>query len=299
MSETIKTAVIEETVVKLLKFAATQLPKDVAIALKEMEANEGNTTAKANLSCIVENFTLAEHVHSPMCQDTGIVIFYVNIGEEFPKIKGLEAAIRKGTAMATKTVPLRPNAVNPIAGGNTGDNTGRYIPFINYDVIPGVDYLEITAFPKGGGSENMSALGMLKPGQGMKGIKQFVMETVLKAGGQPCNPVVVGVGIGGGADIALKIAKKQLMRPIGHRHTDPAIAKLEEDLLKAVNMTGIGSMGLGGDLSTAIDVKVDYAHRHPASLPVGVSIQCWAARRATARIYPDERVEILTHEEES
>ncbi|MHA2299078.1 MAG: fumarate hydratase [Candidatus Hodarchaeales archaeon] len=298
MSDTFDNAVIEETAVKLLKFAATQLPQEVADALKEMNDKETNATAKANLSCIIEDFSLAKEIFLPMCQDTGIAIFYINIGEKFPKITSLEKTIRKATAEATKKVPLRPNAVNPIVGGNTGDNTGNYVPFINYDFIPGADYLEITAFPKGGGSENMSALGMLKPGQGIKGVKQFVMETVIKAGGQPCNPIVVGVGIGGGADIAMKIAKKQLMRPIGQRHSDPEIAKLEEDLLKAINMTGIGSMGLGGEISTAMDVKVDYAHRHPASLPVGVSIQCWAARKATARIYPDKRVEFLTHEEE-
>jgi len=199
---------------------------------------------------------------------------------------------------ATKEVPLRPNAVNPIIGGNSGDNTGNHIPFINYDFIPGVDYLEITVFPKGGGSENMCALGMLKPGQGINGIKKFVIDTIINAGGQPCPPGVVGVGIGGGADIALKLAKKQVMRPIGERHPDPEIAKLEEDLLKAINMTGIGAMGLGGDFSTALDVKIEYAHRHPASLPAAVAYQCWAARRSTARIYPDKRVEYLTHKEE-
>lgn len=297
MTDSFDNTIIEETVVKLLKFAATELPLDAAAILKKIQENEPNTTAKANLSTIVENFSQAAETSTPMCQDTGIPIFYVSIGEDFPKIKNIEKTIRKATARATKEVPLRPNAVNPIVGGNTGDNTGEYVPFINYDFLPEIDYLEITAFPKGGGSENMSALAMLKPGQGIKGIKQFVMETVIKAGGQPCNPVIVGIGIGGGADIAMKIAKKQLLRPIGNRHSEPEIAKLEEDLLKAINMTGIGSMGLGGEISTALDVKIGYAHRHPASLPVGVSIQCWAARRATARIHSDGRVEYLSHEE--
>ena len=192
---------------------------------------------------------------------------------------------------------MRPNAVNPIVGGNTGDNTGNHIPYINYDLIPNADYMEITAFPKGGGSENKSTIGMLNPGQGLNGVKKLVIDTIMAAGGQPCPPVIIGVGIGGGADIAIKIAKKQLLRPIGHRHEDPKIAEMEEKLLKAVNMTGYGSMGLGGDFSTALDVKIDYAHRHPASFPVGISIQCWAARRSTARIYADGRVEYLTHKE--
>ena len=289
---------IEDTVVKLHKFATTQLPNDVSEALKKMLEEETGPASKAALQTIVDNFGIAEETTTPMCQDTGIHIYYVNIGENLPKVIGIEKILRKASARATKEVPLRPNAVNPIVGGNTGDNTGNHIPFINYDFIPGANYLEITVFPKGGGSENMCALGMLKPGQGINGVKKFVIETILNAGGQPCPPVIVGVGIGGGSDIALKLGKKQLMRPLGQRHPDPKIAQLEEDLLKAINMTGFGSMGLGGEISTALDVKIDYAHRHPASLPVGVVIQCWAARRATARIYQDGRVEFLTHKED-
>ena len=290
--------IIENTAVKLLKFASTKLPNDVSKALKKMHEEETSPTSKAALSTIVNNFTIAETESLPMCQDTGIHIYYVNIGENFPKIMGIEETLRKVSARATKEVPMRPNAVNPIVGGNSGDNTGRHIPFINYDFIPGADYLEITVFPKGGGSENMCALGMLKPGQGINGIKKFVIDTIIKAGGQPCPPGIIGVGIGGGADIALKLAKKQVMRPIGERHPDPEIAKLEEDLLTAINMTGIGAMGLGGKVSTALDVKIEYAHRHPASLPAAVAYQCWAARRSTARIYPDGRVEYSTHKEE-
>ncbi|MCK5601098.1 fumarate hydratase [Candidatus Pacearchaeota archaeon] len=297
MTETFDNTIIEDTAVKLLKFAATQLPSDVSEALKTMHEQETNPPSKAALATIVENFSIAENDTLPMCQDTGIHIYYVNIGENFPKVKGIRETLRKASVRATKEVPMRPNAVNPIVGGNSGDNTGNHIPFINYDFIPNADYLEITAFPKGGGSENMCQLGMLKPGQGINGVKKFVIETIFKAGGQPCPPVIVGVGIGGGADIAIKIAKKQLMRPLGHRHSDPEIAKLEEDLLKAINMTGFGSMGLGGEVSTALDVKIDFAHRHPASLPVGVVIQCWAARQSTARIYADKRIEFLTHKE--
>lgn len=298
MTGTFDSTKIEDIAVKLLRFAATQLPNDVSESLKKMHEEETNPPSKAALATIVENFGIAEETTTPMCQDTGIHIYYVNIGENFPKIVGIGETLRRASIRATKEVPLRPNAVNPIVGGNSGDNTGNHIPFVNYDFIPGADYLEITAFPKGGGSENMCALGMLKPGQGINGVKKFVIETIINAGGQPCPPVIVGVGIGGGADIALKIAKKQLLRPLGHRHSDPNIAKLEEDLLKAINMTGFGSMGLGGEISTAMDVKIDFAHRHPASLPVGVAIQCWAARRSTARIHPDGRVEFLTHKEE-
>jgi fumarate hydratase subunit alpha len=284
MTDVFDNSIIEDTAVKLLQFAATQLPKDVSEVLKQMHEQEPKAASKAALKTIVDNFTIADETSTPMCQDTGIHIYYVNIGENFPKVTGLGETLRQASKRATKEVPLRPNAVNPIVGGNSGDNTGQHIPYINYDLVPGADYIEITAFPKGGGSENMCALGMLKPGQGIAGIKKFVVETVVNAGGQPCPPTMVGVGIGGGADIALKIAKKQLLRSIGQRHQDPEIAKF-------------GAMGLGGDISTAFEVFIDFAHRHPASLPVGVAIQCWAARKATARIYADGRVEYLSHKE--
>ncbi len=286
--------VIEESTIELLRQAACELPNDVAEALKNGFNNEEEgSVAKAQLGAIIDNFTKAAGVRLPMCQDTGIHIFYVELGEDVTWIKGLEIkeALISASQKATKSVPMRPNAVNPIVGGNSGDNTGRHIPFINWEIVPG-DKLKITAFPKGGGSENMSTLGMLKPGQGLKGVKQFVIDTIIKAGGQPCPPTIVGVGIGGGADIALKIAKNQLQRTIGERHPEPEIAQMEKELLEAINMTGIGPQGLGG-VTTSLEVFVDYAMRHPASLPVGVSVQCWAGRSSVAIIDADGNVEFL------
>jgi len=157
------------------------------------------------------------------------------------------------------------------------------------------DTLEITVLPKGGGSENVCAMGMLVPGEGIKGLKKFVIDTVIKAGAKPCPPNILGVAIGGGADIAMKLAKKALLRPLNQPNPDPEIAKLEKELLEAANQTGIGPMGLGGKF-TVLGVNVDYAVRHPASYPAAVAFNCWAARRATARIHPDGHVEYLTHE---
>ncbi|MHA1722866.1 MAG: fumarate hydratase [Candidatus Baldrarchaeia archaeon] len=285
---------IEDTVVNLLRLAVTKLPKDVKEALEAAYEKENNETAKTQLKAILDNITLAEKTRRPMCQDTGVIIFYVSVGDEFKKIGKLPEIFRNATIRATKEIPLRPNAVHPITQKNSGDNTGRYLPYINWEIIQG-DFLEITAFPKGGGSENMSRLGMLKPGEGINGMKKFVVDTVLRAGGQPCPPVILGVGLGGGADIAMKLAKKALLRPITERHPDPEIARLEKELLDAINDSGIGPMGLGGR-TTALGVNIEYAHRHPASYPVGVVVQCWAARRASARIYFDGTVEYLTHE---
>jgi fumarate hydratase subunit alpha len=188
---------------------------------------------------------------------------------------------------------LRPNAVDPFTQKNSGDNTGRFIPYINWEIVPG-DNLELTAMTKGGGSENVCVTGMLVPGEGVKGLKKFVVDAVIKAGAQPCPPTILGVAVGGGADIAMKLAKKALLRPLGEPNPNPDLDKLEKELLEAVNMTGIGPMGLGGK-TTVLDVHIDYAFRHPASFPAAVAFNCWAARRASARIYPDGKVEYLTH----
>ncbi len=287
-------AVVEETAFTLLKLAATVLPRDVREALEEAYRTETSEVGKAQLEAILEDIRLAQELSKPICQDTGTIIFYVRVGTDFPARKGLYDALVRATRRATKEVPLRPNAVDPIAERNTGDNTGRYIPYVHWELFDG-DYLELTAFPKGGGSENTCRLGMLSPGMGLKGLKKFVVDTVIEAGGKPCPPIIVGVAVGGGSDIAMEIAKKALLRPLDKPNPVPELAKLEEELLRAINETGIGPMGLGGRW-TALRVHVDYACRHPASYPVAVATQCWAARRASARIGPDGSVEYLTHE---
>jgi fumarate hydratase subunit alpha len=284
---------VEDVAVKLLQLAVTELPKDVKAALQSAYREEESEAGKTQLKAILDNMELAEKTRTPMCQDTGVIIFYVKAGarrgEDLDKI---EDALRKATRRATKEVPLRPNAVNPFTQKNSGDNTGRFFPFINWEITSG-DGIELTVLPKGGGSENVCALGMLRPGDGVRGLKRFVVDTVIKAGAKPCPPNILGVAVGGGADIAMKLAKKALLRPIDEPNPDPELAKLESELYEAANMTGIGPMGLGGRF-TVLGVNVDYAHRHPASYPVAVAFQCWAARRASARIHPDGKVEYLT-----
>lgn len=284
--------VLENTAIRLLRLAVTELPQDVKNALQIAYNNE-NKVGKNQLKAILENINLAEKEGTPMCQDTGIIIFYVKAGS---KLKGLDKvtnALYKATAKATLNIPLRPNAVDPFTQQNSGDNIGRNIPHINWQIVPG-DTLEITVLPKGGGSENVSALGMLNPNQGIIGLKKFVIDTVIHAGGKPCPPVVLGVGVGGGADITMKLAKATLIKPLGQRNDNSDLAKIEQELLEAINTTGIGPMGLGGK-TTALDVKIDFAYRHPASYPVGVVVQCWAARRASARIYSDGNIEFYSH----
>jgi fumarate hydratase subunit alpha len=211
-------------------------------------------------------------------------------------MKGLgevEEALLSATRKATREIPIRPNAVNPFTQKNSGDNTGRYVPHVIWEIAAG-DSLELTVMPKGGGSENVCATKMLLPSEGINGLKKFVVDTVIKAGAKPCPPTILGIAVGGGADLALSLAKKALLKPLNEANTDPAIARLEQELLEAVNMTGIGPMGLGGK-TTVLGVHVDYAHRHPASFPAAIAFNCWAARRASARITADGKVTFLTH----
>ena len=287
---------IEETVVTLLRLAVTDLPKDVRARLQECLAKESNQTARNQLEAILENIRLAKEHTIPICQDTGIQIFYVIVGHQFPLLGELQEILERAVRRATKEIPLRPNTVDPILQTNPGDNTGHHIPWINWKIVRGTD-LEITVLPKGGGSENVCRLGMLTPGQGLKGLKRFVVDAVIDAGAKPCPPTILGIGIGGGADICLKLAKEALLRPVGQRHLDSNIAKMEEELLRAVNQTGIGPMGLGGD-TTALDVHIEIAMRHPASFPVGLAVQCWAARRASVVITGEGKVTYTSHEVE-
>lgn len=272
-----------------LKQAATALPDEVVQALGEAWRREEGP-ARVQLEAILKNVEMAKAQKVPICQDTGTPTFFVRFGLDFPHLKSLVSAIPEAVRRATKDVPLRPNTVHPFLGQNPGDNTGRYIPAITWEPVPG-DFVEIHVLPKGGGSENCCALRMLPPGAGLKGVKEAVVEHVVGCGGLPCPPTIVGVGIGGGADLALKLGKIAILRPLKERHPEPEVAAVEEELEELINASGVGPMGLGGK-TTVLAVHLEYAHRHPASLPVGIVVQCWAHRRATVHIGPDGSITI-------
>jgi fumarate hydratase subunit alpha len=280
---------LEDGILQLILKAETEIPPDIITALKQAYAIETGA-AKVQLEAMLANVEKAKNKRCPMCQDTGILTFFVTIGTSFPAMGILKQVIEQAVARATLEIPLRPNTVDPMTSTNHGDNLGSYLPHILWDFEPG-DTAHIMTLPKGSGSENMSALQMLSPSVGLEGVKKFVVETVKKAGGRPCPPIVVGVGIGGSADLVMNLGKRALLRPVGTHHSEPSIALLEKDLLEVINKTGIGPMGLGGKI-TALDVHVEVAHRHPASLPVGVVIQCWADRRASLVIHSDGRWEV-------
>jgi fumarate hydratase subunit alpha len=289
--ETVKA--VEDVAFNIVRQAVIYVPDDVKAALKKAYADETSDTAKTQLKTILDNVEMAEKYQAPVCQDTGTIIFYVKAGAEVRNLHMVEQALIDATRKATKEIPLRPNAVNPFTQKNSGDNTGRFIPFANWEIVPGGD-LELTVMTKGGGSENVCVTGMLVPGEGIKGLKKFAIDAVIKAGAQPCPPTIMGVAVGGGSDIAMKLAKRSLLRPLDEVNADTEIAKLEKEIHEAANMTGIGPMGLGGK-TTVLGVHVDYAFRHPASFPAAVAFNCWAARRSSARIGSDGSVTYLTH----
>ena len=276
---------IEETVYQLYKKAVIELNEDVIKSLENALKNEENELARLNIKNILKNIKLARENQIPMCQDTGLGIIFVKLGNV--KVENLKTAIRNGVKKASSEIPLRPNIVDSLTRENSGNNLGDKIPYINIELTD-TDYLEITLLPKGFGSENNNKLKMALPAEGEEGIKDFVVESVLQAGGKPCPPMIVGVGIGGTSDLAMKLAKEAMLDEIGKPNKDSKLAKMEKEILDKINQNGKGPMGLGGK-TTALDVKIKTAATHTAGLPIGVCIQCWAHRHATA-ILKDESI---------
>ncbi|OLS32370.1 MAG: L(+)-tartrate dehydratase subunit alpha [Candidatus Heimdallarchaeota archaeon AB_125] len=286
--------VVEDTAAKLLKIAATILPSEVKEALITGEKETEGSLGKSQLIAINENVGLAEKFSKPMCQDTGLVSFFVKIGDKFPIRSEVKTALIKATKRATEDVPLRPNAVDMFEG-NTKNNVGirGFVPWFYFDLVEGED-CEIIALPKGGGSSNVGKMKMIPPGKGIKGVKEFVVEALAAAGPLACPPYAVGVGVGGGEDMCMNLAKKALLRPLFEYHEDSKISEIEKELLTTLNKLEIGAMGLGEGPSV-LDVHMEFAARHPASLPVGVVISCWALRHAGATIDEEGNVEWHPH----
>ncbi len=285
---------LAEVATNIIKIAAIYLPADVKQALEKACQMETNATGRSQLDAILKNIELADRQQAPICQDTGTITFYIKAGSRLKNLDKVESALKEAVSEATERVPLRPNAVNPFTQKNSFNNIGRYTPAVHMEIVPG-NNMELTVMLKGGGSENVTALGMLNPSEGMKGLMRFVVDAVVRAGAQPCPPTVLGVAVGGSADMAISLAKKALLRKLNEPNPDANLAELEHSLLNAANSTGIGPMGLGGDV-TVLAVHVDYAFRHPASFPVAVVFSCWCDRRASARINGEGRVEYLVND---
>jgi fumarate hydratase subunit alpha len=282
---------LEGPLLKLLRMVQVKLPRDVENALRSALDRERSKMGKIQLRTMLDNAMLAEKLGKPICQDTGFLTFYVNVGADLKVPKNFKHVFELAVRKASKRIPLRPSMVHPLTRKNPGDNVGIGAPTVDWNLVNG-NVLEVTLFAKGAGCDNMSSLHMLTPGDSLHRIKQIVIEEIITRGSMACPPLVIGLGIGGSSASVLKLAERALLKPMGLRHRDASFAQLEEDLLNLVNATGIGPMGLGGS-TTALDVKVEYACTHTASLPVGIVTNCWCLRRATARITSDGFFTIL------
>jgi fumarate hydratase subunit alpha len=272
----IQTSQVTETVARLAVEANHFLGDDVIAALKKAREIEESSQGKDVLDQLLKNADIAKEGVFPLCQDTGVAVVVVELGQDAHVVGGnLNDAIHAGVKKGYTEGYLRKSMVGrPFsARANTKDNTPA---MIHTEIVPG-DKLKIIVMPKGGGCENMSALGMLKPADGRQGVIDFVVNTIDKAGSNPCPPTIVGVGIGGSADQAMWLAKKSLLRPLGENNPDEETAALEKDLLERINALGIGPMGLGGRV-TSLAVHALVAPCHIASMPVGVNVQCHSAR---------------------
>jgi fumarate hydratase subunit alpha len=274
--KTITTQQITEAVRQLCMDVSYDLPQDVEAALEQGLAKEESSFGKYCLEQIIHNCHLAREHRQAMCQDTGIAVVYLYIGQDVHITGGsLADAVNEGVRQGYEDGYLRKSVVEEplFERMNTGDNTPAVM---HMEIVPG-DQLRIMVVPKGAGSENMGAMKMLKPADGLEGAKQFILDTVRNAGGNPCPPIVVGIGVGGSMEKAPMLAKQALTREIGSRNPNPLYAKLEEELLEAINNMGIGPQGLGGRV-TALAVHIEYYPTHIAMLPVAVNINCHAAR---------------------
>ncbi len=281
MTRTITTKQIENILLKLIKQAAFNLPKDVLSALKKSIKKEASKTGKDILQDIIKNVNIAAKENTALCQDTGLALIFLEIGQDV-HITGsdLEKSLQRTVAKAYQENYLRSSVVNdPLQRKNTQDNTPA---IIHTEIVPG-SKLKITFMAKGGGSENCSTLKMLKPSDGLAGIENFVLDTIKNAQANPCPPIIIGLGLGGNFDHSAYLAKKALLRPLDKKHPKASYRKLEKDLLHKINKLGIGPMGLGGKV-TALAVHIEAHPCHIASLPVAINIQCHANRSSSVTI---------------
>jgi len=283
---------VENTCRDLYIQSLKEIPPDVVEAIKRAAQRETKEVARRIFSHYLKSIELGQQENMMVCQDTGIPIYWVDLGSKL-RLDGakLNDAIVRGTERATREHPLRSSIVSPLTRENRQTSTGEGIPIIHYHFVPDSDVLEILFMPKGSGSENMSFMKMLVPADGVNGIKRFVLEQVVGAGAKPCPPTIVGVGIGGSSDLCLTLAKQATTRPLGTPNPDAQLAALETELFEAINQTGIGPQGLGGD-TTALGVHIESAWPHITCNPVAVNLQCWRAERRRAKISAEGKVEI-------
>src|SRR3954453_15891644 len=289
--ETDLAGAVEDAAAHLYVWALKDIPQDLRDALDEARGRETSIPGKRVLETIHRNVNIADSENNLVCQDTGIAVYSCRVGEHFPlHPTRIYEALKAGTARATLEHSLRSNDGHTITRENTGPNIGYRLPIVHGEFNEDGDGRDLKCVPKGSGSENMSFLKMCVPADGVKGIKQFVLESIVGAGGKPCPPGIGGGGIGGSADYAMYPAKEAIPRPIGTRNPDPHVAQLEDELYGLLNETGIGPMGLGGDV-TVLNCHIEHANPQMTLNAVAVNYQCWAERRASVHVSADGSVD--------
>ena len=293
MEENLKQKFIK-TVEDFTAMTGIYLPDDVEARLREMSQQETIPNAKTMYDCMLEDVSLAKELHRPICQDTGVIQYFVEVGTEFPYQDQIESVLIEAARNATLKTPLRPNVVEPLGEHNTGDNTGYGAPYIEYELVPGSSDLRLRMYMAGGGCSLPGRSKVLMPLEGVDGIKKFVYQTILDWGVNACPPLCVGIGLGTCAATSAMLSKKALLRPIGTHSSYPEVAKLEDEIRDGLNSLGIAPLGFGGS-QTVLGVNIEAAAHHPATLGVGISTSCWATRRGDIVIHKDLTSEIKSH----
>lgn len=283
-------SIVEEAAKQTYIKALCDLPPDVRVALKKAYDRESVPSARAIFEAMFRAIDIADSKKTLLCQDTGLPIYKVLVGSAFPwNGARIKHCLYEGAKRATLEFPFRSSSTHTLTRVNPQTSVGVGLPVIYWDFVEDSDCLELLMIPKGSGSENMSKMQMFYPQHGIKAVKKFILDTVVESAANPCPPGIIGVGLGGTSDLVTKLAKDAIARPVGQRNPDPLLAAMEEELEEAINATGRGPMGLGGDVS-CLAVHIECAYTHITQNPVAVNTQCWPARRAKAIIAPDGTV---------
>jgi L(+)-tartrate dehydratase alpha subunit len=282
------------TMARFTDYISKHLPEDVLGKLRQLRDAEDSPLAKVVYDSMFENLAKAEALDRPSCQDTGVVQYFVKAGAEFPLLSEVRSILTEAVLTATRTAPLRHNAVQIFEEKNTGNNTGERIPWIDWEIVPYDKGITIEVYLAGGGCSLPGQGKTLMPAAGYEGVVQFVFDVMTSYGVNACPPLLVGVGIGGSIEVAANLSKKALFRTIGSRHPDPRAAEMERLMEKGLNEIGLGPQGITGR-NSVMGVHLESAARHPSTISVALSVGCWAHRRGTIRINEDMTYEVLSH----
>lgn len=289
-----KISLMTDTMAKFVALVGKRLPDDITSKLEELRSKEDSPLSKLVYDSMFQNQQLASDLNRPSCQDTGVIMFFVKAGANFPLLSELKDILKEAVQIATVNSPLRHNAVEPFEEKNTGNNTGTKVPWIDWEIVPNDSNITIDVYMAGGGCTLPGAAKVLMPSEGYEGIVKFVFDVITSYGINACPPLLVGVGIATSVETAALLSKKALLRPLGTSHPNAKGAEMEKLMEDGLNKIGLGPQGLSGN-NSVMGVHIESAARHPSTIGVGVSTGCWSHRRGTIIISDDMSYEITSH----